>query len=934
MEMKSRGKIRKSKAYGAVGVITLMGALLFAVGDTTVKADESVAMATTPPPTIQASSSKTQTIITESSTSTNVDDSTVDISSETTTDMASTETSSSSVATKEISKNSDTVASDTATPDKSDAQGTATSSSSTSEAPVTDMTVSSTEQAPISATSNVSPSDSKATANAQADDSKTPTNIESAATGVNVNEVVSASLTADGISVQYNQAIATGAQLLFAVWSKKNGQDDIVWYQADSSGKALASYTGDYGIYYVHTYQSLNGQMSGLNATEIDVAEPRVTSTITKKTATTYQVVISNVPAYITNIMLPTWTSFNGQDDIKWYHTSQISPTSYTATVSIAEHNLESGVYNVHVYGESAVTKSLVGLEGSSFTSDYTFGDITVATTVGANGINISMPSDISSSLTVFHAVWSDINGQDDIKWYPSKKDGNTVASYTGTFGVYYVHTYALINGQMVALNGTSITVEKPNVTATITKVSNVSYQVTVSDVPSYITSVVMPTWTSFNDQDDIVWTQASKNSNGTYTANILAKDHNFQSGHYNVHIYATSAVTNSLIGLMATNGIDMTVTVSETNPEVTVQNYNAGNGTLEVVFSQTDTSKDIRSVSLAAWSQDGQKNIYWYTTSTVTKGEVIITVDEKYHHSISGNYTIHAYLTTTDGNSTGYVVGNYVLSSNKSTSSVNTTYKGTGIYSVDISGVYSNGGVVYAVWSDTNGQDDIKWYNASTSGTRSSGWINVADHSGTGTYNVHVYQNDNGNMYFLTSTTFIVDQTNFSTPYYNQRDGRWGNTYYGYYSLGATGCVPTSLAMVFSSLTGATVLPGTVANYLYNNTIEFDRGFAGTSGQGILMASHQWGMSTAVLGSQSSLTTALQEGHHVLAAVQNDKFVLSGTHELVLKGYSNGMTYVYDPYTTSNCGWYPVSSLWSEQSTDRIDISSLGSPFVKITDV
>ncbi len=77
-----------------------------------------------------------------------------------------------------------------------------------------------------------------------------------------------------------------------------------------------------------------------------------------------------------------------------------------------------------------------------------------------------------------------------------------------------------------------------------------------------------------------------------------------------------------------------------------------------------------------------------------------------------------------------------------------------------------------------------------------------------------------------------------------------------------------------------------------------------------------------------------LQEGHHVLAAVQNNKFVLGGTHELVLKGYSNGMTYVYDPYNSSNNGWYSVASLWSEQSTDRIDTSGLGRPFVKITDV
>ncbi|MBD9120308.1 GBS Bsp-like repeat-containing protein [Streptococcus sp.] len=114
------------------------------------------------------------------------------------------------------------------------------------------------------------------------------------------------------------------------------------------------------------------------------------------------------------------------------------------------------------------------------------------------------------------------------------------------------------------------------------------------------------------------------------------------------------------------------------------------------------------------------------------------MTVDEKYHHNLTGNYTVHTYIKTKDGSTIGYNLGQYAFNNTQSTTSVTATYKGTGVYGVTISGVYSNGSVKYAVWSDVNGQDDIKWYDASVSQAVATGLINVANHSGTGTYHLH----------------------------------------------------------------------------------------------------------------------------------------------------------------------------------------------------
>ena len=748
---------------------------------------------------------------------------------------------------------------------------------------------------------------------------------------------VSASLGQTGINITMPSDVSQGMTVYHAVWSAKNDQDDIVWYKVPSNGQLTAKYTGDYGTYLIHTYGVVNGHMVCLSATSIDVPTPTVKATIIKESATTYKVTVTDVPVYIDSIQVPTWTEASGQDDIQWYKATKAADGSYYVIFSEATHNLEAGTYNVHVYGNSRVTNSLTGLLGTKFTADYQYGDVQVQASLGEKGINITMPSDVSTNLTVYHAVWSTKNNQDDLKWYKVDHSGKTIAPYTGDYGPYLIHTYAVVKGQMQIISATSIAVPKPEVTVTITKVSDTSAKVTVTDVPVYIHDIQLPTWTSKNNQDDIKWYKATKQADGSYTYTFYAKNHNFESGHYNVHVYGTSEVTHSFVALSGSEGIDLTFNQSLTNPTVTVQNQNATNGILQVVIAETETSKDIAGVSVAAWSETNQENIHWYTSSSVSNCKIVITVDEKYHHNVSGNYTIHVYVKTKDGETVGYNLGQYALNNTQTTASVSTSYKGTGVYSVTVSGVYSSGTVKYAVWSDTNGQDDIKWYDATTSGTTATGLINVANHSGIGTYHLHVYQSDNGQMYFLTSTDFTVKRTNYSTPYYNQRDGRWGGNRYGYYTLASTGCVPTSLAMVFSSLTGSEVLPTTVASYLYNNTVEFNRGTEGTTGNGILVASRQWGLTPTVINSSAALTSALKEGHHVVAAVQQDKFSPWGwgtSHEIVLKGYSNGNTYVSDPYNSANNGWYPIASLWNEQSTQSVDTSGLGNPFVKITDI
>lgn len=477
---------------------------------------------------------------------------------------------------------------------------------------------------------------------------------------------VQPTLTANGIQISMPSDVSSDMTVYHAVWSAKNDQDDLIWYKVPANGQLTAKYTGDYGTYLIHTYAVIKGQMTCISATSIDVPRPSAKAKIIKESPTTYKVTITDVPVYIDSIQVPTWTEKNGQDDIQWYKATKTADGSYYVIFSEATHNLEAGTYNVHVYGNSRVTNSQTALLETRFESDYQFGDVKVQASVGQNGINISMPSDVSSNLKVMHAVWSAKNDQDDLIWYQVPADGQLTAKYTGDYGTYLIHTYAVINGQMTCISATSINVPKPEIKATVTKENDVKVKVAVSNVPVYVTGITIPVWTSLNGQDDIKWYQAIKQSDGTYILTFSPKEHNFESGHYNIHIYGQSQVSHSLEALSSRSGVDLSTDKYVVAPSVTVQNHDANGGTLKVRVAESENTKKIKSVTVAAWSESNQSNLHWYTTSDVFDGVVTVMVNEKNHGYIKGNYTVHVYVDFTDNTTSGFNLGQYALNADE----------------------------------------------------------------------------------------------------------------------------------------------------------------------------------------------------------------------------------------------------------------------------
>ena len=106
--------------------------------------------------------------------------------------------------------------------------------------------------------------------------------------------------------------------------------------------------------------------MIGINGQEFTVDRPELSYQITKVNGNSFDVLIHNVPEYITSVSVPTWSNVNGQDDIKWYSATKIGEGSYKAQIHLANHQYATGDYSVHIYGQNALTKSQEGLKATT----------------------------------------------------------------------------------------------------------------------------------------------------------------------------------------------------------------------------------------------------------------------------------------------------------------------------------------------------------------------------------------------------------------------------------------------------------------------------------------------------------------------------------------------------------------------------------------
>ena len=483
------------------------------------------------------------------------------------------------------------------------------------------------------------------------------------------------------------------ASVSVPVWSDDKGQDDLVWYHAtrQQDGRyrvtvKASDHKNAIGKYHVHLYYTqLNGEQIGVTATTTEVSigktankgkpSGRVTIENNNSTTGTFDAVIRDVvsPNGLKEVLVPTWSEVNGQDDLIWHKAVKQADGSYRATIKSNEHKNSQGKYQVHVhyidgsgqrrYVTETVTEvhqsrpsGVLSIENQNQISG-TF-DAVVRNVIAPNGLK-----------EVLIPTWSEVNGQDDLIWHKAVKQAD--GSYRATIksnehknsqGKYQVHVHYIDgSGQRRYVTETSTQLKLSQPTGKVNIQNNNketgTFDVVVTDVfsPKGVQAVQVPVWSDQGGQDDLIWYNATPQSDGSYKASIKAENHKNSTGTYHVHLYYIQN-DGSRIGVHST-----TTQVEYHNlthkTKAYIKDVNSQTGTFTVAVDQSAQGKRIKNIRAAVWSQAHQENLSWYT-QTPAGGHTEIGIAAVNHGNKQGDYTTHVYVDYTDGSVEGFNLG------------------------------------------------------------------------------------------------------------------------------------------------------------------------------------------------------------------------------------------------------------------------------------
>ncbi|WP_238595758.1 GBS Bsp-like repeat-containing protein [Streptococcus suis] len=563
-------------------------------------------------------------------------------------------------------------------------------------------------------------------------------------------------------------------------WTEVNGQDDIIWYEAkrqlDNSYRLTvnkAQHNNITGKYHSHVYYlAKDGSLTGVGTTSATLQAPKPTGTVSvanvnTKTGT-YDVVVKNVysPTSIDKVLIPTWTSNKGQDDIVWHEASRQADGSYKYTVKKTEHKNETGTYISHVYYRGkdgkqtyigATTADLSSSSSQSNTSNKLSGTITISNINAENGsfvvkiTNVSSPNGVKS---VSVPTWTENKSVDDIVFHEAirQPDGSYEAvikksEHKNEIGKYITTVYyhgndgsrTFVGTKTVTLPAAQTVVKTSEKASGKVTVSNINantgtYDVVISDVksPVALDKVLVPTWTSNKGQDDIIWHEASRQADGSYKYTVKKTEHKNEIGAYISHVYYQGKDGKStFIGSTTANipAAPAQSTISDKlSGTITVSNINAENGSFVVKITNVASPNGVKSVIVPTWTENKSvDDIVFHEAVRQSDGSYEVTIKKSEHKNETGKYITTVYYQGKDGNRTFVGTTNVTLPASetveKSTEkasgkvTVSNVNSNSGTYDVVISEVKSPVAidkVLVPTWTENKGQDDIIWHEAS----------------------------------------------------------------------------------------------------------------------------------------------------------------------------------------------------------------------------
>ena len=302
------------------------------------------------------------------------------------------------------------------------------------------------------------------------------------------------------------------------VWTAKDGQDDLVWHQADRQSDGsykvrinVGDHKSEAGEYIVHLYYVQDGKMVGIGGTSTTVPVQNATRhnlpasgsyTFTARSGIKTQPLVANpdVSYYDAGMSVNydkvvnndgyTWLSYLSYSGNRFY--VAIAPTSVTKPVEqpVQPSTPSSGTYTFK-------ERSSIKAEPSVASPELAYYDA---------GMSVNYDKIVSG-------------------------DGYQWLSYLSFNG----------NRRYVAVAKLAQQESKPSGTINIENLSNLGFDVHITNVSGgdkAIQGVSVPVWTAKDGQDDLVWHQADRQSDGSYKVRINVGDHKSEAGEYIVHLY------------------------------------------------------------------------------------------------------------------------------------------------------------------------------------------------------------------------------------------------------------------------------------------------------------------------------------------------------------------------------------------------------------
>jgi len=456
-------------------------------------------------------------------------------------------------------------------------------------------------------------------------------------------------------TAKYIQNASQVSYVKFAVWSNKNGQDDLRWYKGTFSRKDVkASLTSmlskhkDSGTYYVHAYAvRTDGLDVFIAGSTFDVDRSNMLTcskiqTTVNNTNGYFRVTILglNSPKTVRKVRISVWSS-SDKSDLKWYTAVDKGGGTYYARSCISNHNYYVGTYMARpkVYYTDGTSEYLSSVK---FTLKVSSGKLVIGSGVNETKYPVTLKSLTipAGAKNVRMAVWSDEQGQDDIVWY--KMTGSNGGNYTGTLNIrnhgsagnYNIHIYYLSrNGEDRFITAGSLWVD-PSASVSTKAVgrndgdSTFRAVLSIADSSSSCRLTKVAVWCS-GDMSDIVWYRVSATSRGNYIVNVNTANHYGSRGTYHFSVYAKFA-----------NGIEKIVkSFSRYFEPESYLIVAKSNGTCERMVKYVN--KSVSSVSFRVWTEKGgEADVHEYKAKVNRNGTFYAVVDMD-HCMCDGKYYI-----------------------------------------------------------------------------------------------------------------------------------------------------------------------------------------------------------------------------------------------------------------------------------------------------